>query len=343
MPDVAPTHEPGKAVVGVVGIGAMGSGIAASLLRGGFDVVVCDTRPAALAPLVQAGATAADGLADVVARCDVAVIVVNDDDQVRAVVTGLLATSARLSSIIVSSTVLPGTVVRLAEEAEPHGITVLDAPVSGGAEKSARGTLTIMVGAADEPAARCAPIFHAMGTSIFHVGPVGAGSAGKLVNNLLAIGQYVVQVEAMQLADAYGITEDKAVEFITVSAGDSHGIRTWGRYDRLRTAHTLAGTPAMYEMLAKDLRYAAKAASQRDVQLPITSALGEAIGPKLIERDALIAARGGLGPERLCSVCGQELAHPFLAAGIHPLCRLHQLDNTAALPCRLPSTGSAHG
>src|SRR3954463_4904505 len=104
-------YEPGATVVGVVGIGSMGSGIAASVLRGGFDTVVCDTRSDALAPLVAAGASAAKDLGDVVARCDIAVLVVNNDEQVREVAAGLSTGTGRLSTIAVSSTVLPDTVV----------------------------------------------------------------------------------------------------------------------------------------------------------------------------------------------------------------------------------------
>jgi 3-hydroxyisobutyrate dehydrogenase len=309
------TYMPDSAIVGVVGVGAMGSGIAGSMLRAGYRVFVCDTRHEAVARMVASGADAAADLTDLATKCDVVAVVVLDDEQVYAVVGTLLDDPRRIS------TILPDTVVKLREHAAAAGISLVDAPVSGGAEKSARGTLTLLIGAEDIDMKRCAPVFDAIGSNIFHVGPVGAGSAGKLVNNLLAMGQYVLQVEAMQLADAYGISEDTAVGFITVSAGDSHGIRTWGRYDRLRTTHTLADTPAMYEMTAKDLRYAALAASQRDVELPITAILAEAIGPKLIARDALIAARGGLAPERLCRGCGQELAFPFLEAGVHPQCR----------------------
>jgi 3-hydroxyisobutyrate dehydrogenase len=318
--DAAAAYTPESTTLGVVGAGAMGSGIAGSMLRAGYRVFVHDTRHDAVARMVAFGASPADDLADLATRCDVVAVVVLDDPQVSTVVGTLLDDPRRIATIVVCSTVLPKTVVKLGERAAAAGVSLVDAPVSGGAEKSSRGTLTLLVGAEDIDMKRCAPVFDAIGRTIFHVGPVGAGSAGKLVNNLLAMGQYVVQLEAMQLADAYGISEDTAVGFITVSAGDSHGIRTWGRYDRLRTTHTLAGTPAMYELTAKDLHYAALAASQRDVDLPVTTVLAEAIGPKLISRDALIAARGGLPPERLCSGCGQELAYPFLAAAAHPQC-----------------------
>jgi 3-hydroxyisobutyrate dehydrogenase len=315
-------YDPQTSVVGVVGLGAMGSGIAKSLLRAGFEVVVADLRPEAVEIVVAAGAKAAADLADLAARCEAVFVVVLDDSQVTEVVEGLTGTPDRLETIIINSTIMPATAQRLARQLAPAGITLLDAAVSGGAEKSALGTLTVLVGGAAADIERCRPLISAIAGSIFHVGPVGAGSAGKLVNNLLALGVYVLQMEAMQLADAYGISEETAVGFITASAGDSHGVRTWGRYDRLRQTHTLAGTPAMYDMLGKDLRAAAVAAGRCEVVLPVTAMLAETIGPKAMARDHMLEARGGLREERLCPACGQELAPPFLERGMHPQCWL---------------------
>jgi 3-hydroxyisobutyrate dehydrogenase len=317
-----PVYDQQNAVLGVVGLGAMGSGIAKSLLRAGFRVLASDLRPQAVEMLVAEGAEGTADMTDLISRCDVALIVVLNDKQVTAVVEGLTGTSGRLRTIIVNSTVMPETVQRLARQVESMGITLLDAPVSGGAEKSALGTLTVLIGGEAEAVKRCGEIIGAIAANPIHVGPVGAGSAGKLVNNLLALGGYVLQVEAMQLADTYGISEDAAVSFITVSAGDSHGIRTWGRYDRLRRTHTLAGTPAMYDLLGKDLRAAATSAGRSGVTLPVTALLGELIGPKALARDQVLEARGGLRPESLCPVCGQELAAPFLETGMHPQCSL---------------------
>jgi len=281
---------------------------------------VADLRADAVAKLVAEGAAAAADLDDLAARCDAVLVVVLDDAQVTGVVDAMAATPGRLRTVVVTSTVMPETVQELAARLEPLGVALVDAPVSGGAEKSALGTLTVLIGAEPADIARCAPIIDAIAANVFHVGPVGAGSAGKLVNNLLALGGYYLQVEAMQLAEAYGITEDDAVEFITVSAGDSHGIRTWGRYDRLRRTHTLAGTPAMYDMLGKDLRAAATAAARAGVTLPVTTTIGGLIGPTMRVRDQRIDERGGLRPEVLCPGCGQELAVPFLTAGRHPQC-----------------------
>jgi 3-hydroxyisobutyrate dehydrogenase len=312
---------PANTTVGVVGIGDMGGGIARSILRAGFPVVVFDLRRDAVDSLISAGAKAAPTLAALADTCDVVSVVVVDDKQVQTVVGTFLRAPGRLRTIIVNSTVVPRTVVQLNDKAQTAGLGLVDAPVSGGGEKSALGTLSVIVGAEAEVLEQCRPVLEAFGSNLFHVGPVGAGSAGKLVNNLLSLGTHVLQLEAMQLADAYGISEDAATEFITASQGDSRGIRTWGRIDRIRRTHTLAGTPAMYEIFAKDLRCAAIAAGDRGVTLPATGVIAELIGPKMAARDELLRSRPDPGPSPRCRTCDQELAKPFRVAGTHPECR----------------------
>jgi 3-hydroxyisobutyrate dehydrogenase-like beta-hydroxyacid dehydrogenase len=166
----------------------MGSGLARSLLDAGFDVVVCDRRPEAVTPLVESGALAAP-LEELPDRCDVVLVIVLDDKQVMTVVPQLLRPDARLRSVIVCSTVLPSTVTNLADQAREHGVRVGDATLSGGSEKSALGTLTLFVGADEALAKECSAIFEAVGSNVFVVGPPGAGSAAKLVNNLISMGQ----------------------------------------------------------------------------------------------------------------------------------------------------------
>ena len=267
---------------------------------------------------MERGAVAAE-LDDVADLCDVALVVVLDDQQVMAVVPQLLRVNSRLRSVVVCSTVLPSTVTELVDRACEAGVRLGDATLSGGSEKSALGTLTLFVGADEDLAASCAAIFEAVGSNVFVVGPPGAGSAAKLVNNLISMGGYLLNLEAMQLAAAYGMTEEAVTEFVAVSAGDSRGLRTWRRLDRVRATHTLAGTPEVYDFSAKDIRWAAIAAGQRGVTLPIGAAMGEMAPAKLRERDRLLAE---LPPNEipLCPICTHELAMPFRARGTHPEC-----------------------
>jgi 3-hydroxyisobutyrate dehydrogenase-like beta-hydroxyacid dehydrogenase len=306
--------------VGMIGLGDMGAAIAVSLLRNGVDLMACDLRAEAVEKLVAQGAKPAPSLEAVAAECEVAMLVVVDDKQVRTVVEALLRDPGRLHTIVVSSTVLPLTMVQLGELARAKGVAMIDAPVSGGAEKASRGTITVFVGGEDEAVRRVWPIFEAFGGNLFHVGPLGAGSVAKLVNNLLSLGGNMLQLEAMELARAYGITEDAVTEFVATSAGDSRSLRTWGRIDRTRRTHTLAGTDAIYDIFAKDVKTAAMAAGQRGVVLPITATIGASMGEKMKKRDAYLEENGLTGPIPQCRICGQELASPFRKEGVHPEC-----------------------
>ena len=233
--------------IGIVGVGNMGGAIARSVLRSGFRLTAFDLRAAAIDELVELGATAADSVADVARRSKVISVVVVSDEQVRDVGRTIVDSAVSGTYVLVHSTVRPGTVVELAEHGAHKGVQVLDVSVNGGNEKAALGTLTLMVGGADESVRYCWPLFQAFGLHIFHMGPVGSGVVGKLVNNLIALGSYALQLEAMRLAAAYGLEEDAVTTAVIASMGDNRGIRTWGRHDRKRAVragggHGLVGT-----------------------------------------------------------------------------------------------------
>jgi 3-hydroxyisobutyrate dehydrogenase len=307
--------------VGIIGLGDMGAAIASSVVRT-FPVIAFDLRKEAVDKLVALGARRADSVQALADQCEVVILVVVDDKQVNHVVGELLRHPGKLHTIIVSSTVLPSTVIALSEQASKVGLDLIDAPVSGGAERASVGTLTLLIGGEQAAVRRCWPILESFGRALFHLGPVGAGSAGKLVNNLLSLGGNILILEAMQLAEAYGISEDAVTEFIPLGTGDSRNIRTWGRIDRARRGHTLAGTPALYEIFSKDVKTAALAAGQRGVVLPIAAAIGATMADKLKARDQYLEARGLTGPLPRCTICNQELAAPYRKAGVHPECTL---------------------
>jgi 3-hydroxyisobutyrate dehydrogenase len=313
--------SPDNTTVGIVGLGDMGAAIASSIVRT-FPVIAFDLSKEAVEKLVALGARRADSVQALADQCEVIVLVVVDDKQVNDVVGELLRHPGKLHTIIVSSTVLPSTVIALSEQAGKVGLDLIDAPVSGGAERAAVGTLTVLIGGEQAAVQRCWRIFESFGKGLFHLGPVGAGSAGKLVNNLLSLGGNMLILEAMQLAEAYGISEDAVTEFIPLGTGDSRNIRTWGRIDRARRSHTLAGTPAIYEIFSKDVKAAATAAGQRGVVLPIAAGIGAMMADKMKARDQYLEARGLTAPLPRCTICDQELAAPYRRGGVHPECTL---------------------
>lgn len=306
--------------VGVVGLGNMGGAIARSLIRGGIEISAWDASPAALDQLVSDGATAAQSLDDLARSCQVIMIVVVTDDQVKEVAGQILAVAAPGTCLVVHSTVRPTTVIELSQLAETRGCAVVDAGCGGGAELAEQGRLTLFIGGSDDEVKRCLPLFEAVSEYRFHVGPPGAGVAAKLVNNLMSIGTYAVNLEAMQLGAAYGLTEDVITTFVTPrSSGNSRGLRTWGRHDRARRERRAASVD-WSERMGKDLFEAAVAGGLRGVTLPLTAAAAQMLPMKLRQRDREVDALGPFVPGPRCSVCDYELAAPFRAAGVHPEC-----------------------
>ena len=310
---------PKNTTVGIIGVGDMGLGIASSIVRT-FPMVAYDVRSEPVHRLVTMGARRAASVEEIADTSNVAVIVVAKDEQVTDVVEKLLRHPGKLHTIIVSSTVLPRTMTDLDGAARKAGIHLIDAPVTGGSEKAERGWLTLVIGGDEEIVKRCTPILQTYGRYFFYMGPLGAGNAGKLVNNLLSMAGYALALEAMQLADAYGISEDKITELTAVGGGDSKTLRQWGRLDRVRKNHPQTGTPNVYQHFSRDATLAVLAARDRGVNLPITTKIGEVMAGQLEARDKLIDARGGIKPLPRCTICGQELAVPFRKAGIHPEC-----------------------
>ena len=298
----------------------MGGAVARSLLRAKFDVVVHDVSPEAVNKLVDAGARAARGLDDLARQCDAIGVVVVSDAQVKDVGPKLVAAAKPGTKILIHSTVRPSTAVELAEIARSRDIAVLDVGVNGGNEKADLGKLTLMIGGDDEAVRWCRPYFEAVGEHIFHVGPLGSGLVGKLVNNLIAVGSYALQLEAMQLAAAYGMSEDTVTTMVSASQGDNRGIRTWGRHDRKRAERAAMGVD-WSERMGRDLEEAAIAGGARGVTLPLAATIAQALPMKLRLRDRELAKRPAAPPVPLCRGCDQELAAPFRAAGIHPECR----------------------
>lgn len=309
----------GNVHVGVVGCGDIGGSIAGCVSRAGFEPFVYDLRTEAVDALVDLGAVRSESLEDMARRADLISLAVFDDEQVSSVVETMIPHARPGAIFIVHSTVRPSTAVRLAEAAREAALDLIDAPVTGGPDKAKLGLLTVFVGGGDAAVERCTSLLQVIGSHVFHLGPPGAGSAAKLMNNLLALGGYALQLEAMQLGAAYGIDEDTATSFLVVGGGDSRGIRTWGSMDRFRRSHDrLAGTPEMYEYMSKDLREAAEAAGERGVILPLTASAGEILPRKLQQRDREFQPTKEI-PR--CAGCDQELALPFRQVGVHPECR----------------------
>jgi 3-hydroxyisobutyrate dehydrogenase-like beta-hydroxyacid dehydrogenase len=141
----------------------------------------------------------------------------------------------------------------------------------------------------------------------------------------LSLGGNMLIQEGMQLARAYGISEEAVTEFVAVGTGDSRSIHTWGLRDRARRSHHLGGTDAIYEIFSKDVKSAALAAGLRGVTLPIAATIGATMVEQAKARDKYLLENGLTAPIPRCTMCGQELALPYRKAGVHPECAFDRI------------------
>lgn len=195
--------------VGFVGVGTMGEPMAANLLKAGFDVVVVAHRNRApVERLIAQGATEAATAAEMAGRVQAVVTCVSDDAAVEEVLLGEdgIAEGAQQGLVVVdTSTISPLTSQRLAADLAPRGVTLLDAPISGGQNGAIAGTLAIMVGGPREAYDRLLPVLEAMGKSITYVGDNGSALAVKLANNLIVAAAQIAISEALTMVAKAGV------------------------------------------------------------------------------------------------------------------------------------------
>jgi 3-hydroxyisobutyrate dehydrogenase-like beta-hydroxyacid dehydrogenase len=263
--------------IGFAGLGNLGRPMAESLRRDGWSLEVLDQEPARADGLE---AELVDGPRDL-AGCEVIALAVPDDEAVTAILGELVPLLAAGSVVLVHSTILPGTAQRLAREAEDQNVGLLDAPVSGGAERALSGSLTVMAGGREEVLAQARPVLDSVAETVLHVGPSGAGAAVKLANQLMMFAALAGVQEALDLAGAYGVPEQTVLDAVATSTGDSWITRNWGFFDRVAAAYDEAGTPVRNRPWSKDLWDVVAAARESDVQVPLAGLLAQHLADRV--------------------------------------------------------------
>jgi L-threonate 2-dehydrogenase len=256
---------------GLIGLGAMGAGIAATMRRAGYTVHVCDARPGVAAAFAADGGVAHDTPAQVAAACERLVSVVVNAQQTEAVLFGEGGAAAALrpgSVFVMCSTVDPNWSVALEARLAVAGIHYIDAPISGGAAKAASGQMTMMTSARPEAYAKAGDLLESMAGKVYRLGDrAGAGSKVKIINQLLAGVHIAAAAEAMALGLREGVAPEALYEVITHSAGNS-----WMFENRM--AHVLAGdyTPlSAVDIFVKDLGLVLDTARASKFPLPLAS------------------------------------------------------------------------
>jgi putative dehydrogenase len=257
--------------VGVIGLGAMGMGVARSLLRAGFRTHACDMRPEVLSLFENEGGIPCVDAAELGAACEVIVILVVNADQTDAVLFGEKGAASTLrpgSVVLASATVLPDYATRLGQRLAERGILLIDAPVSGGAAKAAEGTMTMMTSGPPEAYAKCEDVLAVIAAKVYRVGDQhGQGAKIKIINQLLAGVHIAAAAEAMALGLREGVDPDALYDVITHSAGNSWMFEN-------RVPHILSGdyTPlSAVDIFVKDLGLVLDTARASKFPLPLSA------------------------------------------------------------------------
>ncbi len=216
--------EPTSPRVGVIGLGTMGGAMAANLARAGFPLVAWNRTAGRTAGLEVLGVETAATPAALAATTDIVLVCVSDTLDVEAVLfgpDGVAAGAAAGTLVIDCSTIDPAATRRFAERLAAQGVAFVDAPVTGGSEGARNATLAILVGGAPADVERARPVLQAIGRTVTHLGPVGAGQATKAVNQVILAGTYLGVAEGLVLALKAGLDPAQVVEALSGGAAQS--------------------------------------------------------------------------------------------------------------------------
>ena len=272
--------------IAFIGTGGMGQGMARNLLAAGYDLTVCNRTVAKARPLVDAGASLALTPRQAVEGATVILSMVGDDHDSRSVwlgQNGVLAGNPAPHAIAIESSTLSFDWVReLYEVLTAAGLAFIDSPVTGGRGGAEKGTLTLLVGAHEADLVRARPVMAAYSERILHFGPVGAGTAYKLVVNLMVGVQAVALAEGLLLAEKSGLDMSQVSQALTHGAVASPVIRAYankmigGKHDEV--------TNFLARWMHKDMDYALRLAREMHQSMP-ASAVATQIYQMLLGRD----------------------------------------------------------
>ncbi|MGH1360461.1 MAG: L-threonate dehydrogenase [Burkholderiaceae bacterium] len=274
--------------VGLIGLGAMGMGVAKNLLDAGFELHACDISTAALNKVRRMGALTTRKPSELAGEVDTIMLLVVNAEQTETVLFGEDGAAAVLpkgGTVVVSCTMPPAYAESLGERLAAMGLRCIDAPVSGGAAGAAAGTMTIMAAGAPTAMRKVKPVFDAISSRVYKLGDTpGMGSKVKMINQLLAGVHIASSAEAMALGIRAGIDPETLYDVISNSAGSSWMFQN-------RVPHILAGdyTPtSAVEIFVKDLGIVLDSARSMRFPLPLTASAHQMF---------LAASAAGLGAE----------------------------------------------
>ncbi|KKW89622.1 3-hydroxyisobutyrate dehydrogenase [Sphingobium chungbukense] len=262
--------------IAFIGLGNMGGGMAANLLKNGFAVRAFDLSEEALAKAVEAGAVRCASAAEAATGADAVVTMLPAGKHVEGVYTSEVFGAAKADALFLDcSTIDVATARRVEEAAAAKGFEMVDAPVSGGIAAANGGTLTFMVGGSDQAFGRARPILSAMGKVVIHAGGAGNGQAAKICNNMLLGATMVATCETFAMAKKLGLDPQTFYDISSVSSGQSWSMTSYcpvpGIGPQSPSDNGYQGGFAVGLML-KDLKLATEAAASVGASVPMGNA-----------------------------------------------------------------------
>jgi len=298
--------------IGFIGLGAMGQGMALNLLRKGSGLVVHDVRHEPVATLTAAGAEDGGSIAGIARGCNLIITMLPGSAEVEEAILGAdgVLTNAKPGTLVMDmSTVDPDTTDRIAHRLQARGMRFVDAPVGRLASHAAAGQSLFMIGAQPDDFAEVRPLLEAMGTTIHHCGPPGAGIRTKLVNNFLAIGLCQMNAEALTLAAQFGLDLETTLDVRTGTTA------TNGQLKLNYMTKALRGDVApgfTIDLAHKDMSLVVNAANAVKVPLPCAAIVRESLS---------LARAGGFGGKDFSALldhwCERTRVAPVRLKGEH--------------------------
>jgi 2-hydroxy-3-oxopropionate reductase len=256
--------------VGFIGLGIMGMPMARNLMEAGYELTVHNRSPEKAEELGKEGATVAASPKEATQKSDIVITMLPDSPQVREVVAGedsVLEGISEGALLIDMSTISPVVTEELAEAVKEKGASMLDAPVSGGDVGAIEGTLSIMVGGEEGDFERAKPLFEAMGKTITHVGPVGAGQVTKAANQVVVALTIEAVAEALVLGSAGGVSPEKVLDVLSGGLASNKVMEV--KREKFLSHKFEPGFRS--ELHHKDLGIALAAGREYGVVLPVTA------------------------------------------------------------------------
>ncbi len=278
--------------VGFIGIGRMGNPMSRHILAAGYDLTVHDLKKEGARPLLEKGASWADTPQKVAETCQVVISSLPSPNEVQEVVYGThgLLEGWKAGDIYIDmSTNSPKLIRQIAQDARTKGVSVLDAPVTGGTEGAEKGTLAIIVGGDSADLEKIRRILQTMGNKIYHAGDAGCGNVAKLVNNLISLTSNAIMAEAFVLGVKAGVDPQILWEVASTGTANNWDLQRYPQF-------TLQGNfePGFRLSLAsKDIGLALQLGRDYEVPMPVGASAGQSF---------LAAQAAGLGDKSVYSI-----------------------------------------